>query len=148
MSVRINVHMRDQAEPVSSKPLDTLTPYCDTLRFGDDLTVFVDSREHAEQLFDAVSELTMRWREQEPQSVTVDAVVAEGRFVEDDDGIFHIIASGPDAHYGMGWAKGPDIGHAYAAKCGKGEEWLWTPERDEVITSLTQDDPHCEECFA
>jgi len=42
---------------------------------GSDVTIFLQTREQAEHLFDAVADATMRWRERDPEVATIDAVI-------------------------------------------------------------------------
>ena len=75
--VSVNVHLDDDT-PITHHELEVSRRHTTiVLDFGP-VAVFVDSRAQAENLFDAVSELTMRWRELKPEVATIDAVLAPG----------------------------------------------------------------------
>lgn len=49
--------------------------------------LFITSREQMERLFDVVAEMAMRWREWQPDTVSVDAVIEELPSCPDCDGV-------------------------------------------------------------
>jgi hypothetical protein len=50
--------------------------------FSTDMSIFICTREQAERLFDAISEVTMRWRERDPDTISLDARIAAAEVEE------------------------------------------------------------------
>jgi hypothetical protein len=76
--VMVNVFVDNESE-VTAKTLQRTS--VEVVTIGNHLDthadIFVQSREAAERLFDAVAEMTMRWRERDPEVIPVDAVIKE-----------------------------------------------------------------------
>lgn len=72
-----DIHLTDETV-ITSKPMQSGAMHWEALIIdGDVVTLYVNSREQAERLFDEVSDLTMRWRERDPDQVKVDAVISD-----------------------------------------------------------------------
>lgn len=73
--VNVDIHLTDESD-ISSMTMDAGAMHWETLLI-DGSMFLVNTREQAEKLFDAVSELTMRWRERDPEHFRLDAITKE-----------------------------------------------------------------------
>lgn len=79
--IGVNIHTEPDTVIEAHPLFEGRRPYVEVLKVGNgtnEATLFVSSRESAEKLFDAVSELTMRWRVQDPTHFRVEAEVVCG----------------------------------------------------------------------
>lgn len=72
--VTVDIHLCDESD-ISSMTMDAGSMHWETLLI-DGSMVYINSREQAEKLYQAVWDLTERWRDRDPEHFRADAIVA------------------------------------------------------------------------
>ena len=73
--ITADIHLEDESV-IRSMPMESGSMRWEALDLDGVAMVYISTREQAERLFDEVSDLTMRWRERDPEHFRVDAITA------------------------------------------------------------------------